>query len=161
MSKVVKFPTKSSKAITYEDLVGNVRILYVSIVKEIALIQEYQYLSKHQSFKVSPDKITMVLCQILYWYSVKNRNWFYKSIEEFCMEFPFWSRRTIERILNFLTKSKIVLTRKYKRNKKIKEYKLNEDHFLVQKLLEIADLNKYLKYDYTDFVNKLLTIKIK
>ncbi|MBQ7479715.1 MAG: hypothetical protein IJT01_12615 [Selenomonadaceae bacterium] len=62
----------------------------------------------------------MFLQQLHYWidrskHEMDGHRWIYNTIEEWCSQFPFWSRRTIIRIISGLERQRLILTANYNR----------------------------------------------
>ena len=62
----------------------------------------------------------MFLQQLHYWidrskHEMEGHRWIYNTIEEWCSQFPFWSRRTIIRIISGLERQRLILTANYNR----------------------------------------------
>ena len=60
----------------------------------------------------------MFLQQLHYWVDRSNhemdgRKWIYNTIEDWCKQFPFWSRRTLVRIISNLEKQLLILAGNY------------------------------------------------
>ena len=83
------------------------------------------------------------LQQIHYWLNRSNhffdgRRWIYNSAAEWSKQFPFWSEKTIRRILKNLEETKVLLTGNYNKAKfdKTKWYSIDYEKL---RLLESAD----------------------
>ena len=62
----------------------------------------------------------MFLQQLHYWidrskHEMEGHRWIYNTIEDWCKQFPFWSRRTIVRVISSLERHGLVLTANYNR----------------------------------------------
>ena len=62
----------------------------------------------------------MFLQQLHYWVDrshneFEGRKWVYNTVPEWCKQFPFWSKRTLERILSTLEKQGLILVGNYNR----------------------------------------------
>ena len=62
----------------------------------------------------------MFLQQLHYWidrskHDMEGHRWIYNTIEDWCKQFPFWSRRTIARVISALERQGLVLTANYNR----------------------------------------------
>lgn len=75
---------------------------------------------------------SIMLQQMHYWllkstHEFNQENWFYKTLEEWQLEFPFWSTMTIRRILGNLEKKKLVKVGNFNKKKfdKTKWYTIN------------------------------------
>ena len=60
------------------------------------------------------------LQQLHYWidrskHEMEGHRWIYNTIEDWCKQFPFWSRRTIARVISALERQGLVLTANYNR----------------------------------------------
>lgn len=76
----------------------------------------------------------IVLQQVHYWLRVSNNHrdghkWVYKTVEEWHSEFPFWSKRTLERIIQSLEELEILIAGNYNKLKmdRTKWYRINYD----------------------------------
>ena len=76
----------------------------------------------------------IVIQQVHYWLRITNNHregfpWVYKTIEEWVEEFPFWSKRTLERIIACLEEEKILIAGNYNRLKmdRTKWYRIDYD----------------------------------
>lgn len=85
----------------------------------------------------------IVLQQMHYWLRVSNNErdgyrWIYRTIDEWLPEFPFWSKRTIERIIKDLEEQKIVVAGNYNKMKmdRTKWYRI--DYKTLKKLHDNA-----------------------
>lgn len=74
----------------------------------------------------------IVLQQVHYWLRVSNNDrdghkWVYKTVEEWHSEFPFWSKRTLERIIQSLEELEILVAGNYNKLKmdRTKWYRIN------------------------------------
>lgn len=75
---------------------------------------------------------SIMLQQMHYWllkstHEFNQEHWFYKTLEEWQLEFPFWSTMTIRRILGNLEKKKLVKVGNFNKKKfdKTKWYTIN------------------------------------
>ena len=62
----------------------------------------------------------LFLQQLHYWverstHEMEGRRWIYNTIEEWCKQFPFWSRRTLTRIISALERQRLILAANYNR----------------------------------------------
>ena len=60
----------------------------------------------------------MFLQQLHYWidhskHEMEGHRWIYNTIEDWCKQFPFWSRRTITRVIASLERQRLILTANY------------------------------------------------
>ncbi len=60
----------------------------------------------------------MFLQQLHYWidrskHEMEGHRWIYNTIEDWCKQFPFWSRRTIARVVSSLERQRLILTANY------------------------------------------------
>ena len=60
----------------------------------------------------------MFLQQLHYWidrskHEMEGHRWIYNTIEDWCKQFPFWSRRTIARVIASLERQRLILTANY------------------------------------------------
>jgi hypothetical protein len=77
----------------------------------------------------------IVIQQIHYWllksdHYHENRYWIYNSIPEWKKQFPFWSERTIRRLLKSLAEDKFIIRSNYNKmgNDKTFWYSIDYDH---------------------------------
>ena len=78
----------------------------------------------------------LVLQQLQYWLfheklgiTKNGQKWIYNSYPEWAKNFPFWDKRTIQRIFRSLEKEKLVLSSQFFKNKynRMKSYRINYD----------------------------------
>ena len=99
------------------------------------------------------------LQQLHYWigkYRTKRRNyhdghyWIYNTYEDWQKQFPFWSVRTIQRILNDLEKNELILSANYNKKKfdKTKWYTINYDNQMLENSTLVEEPScQYDEYD--------------
>lgn len=75
---------------------------------------------------------SIVVQQVHYWLRISNNiqdghKWVYKTIDEWLIEFPFWSKSTLERIISKLEEKEILIAGNYNKLKfdRTKWYRIN------------------------------------
>ncbi|WP_137728110.1 hypothetical protein [Lysinibacillus sp. SGAir0095] len=83
----------------------------------------------------------IILQQIHYWNQIsknvrEGHIWVYKTVEEWHIEFPFWSKSTIERTLKRLEDQQLIVVGVYNRMKydRTKWYRVNYE--IIEQLFE-------------------------
>ena len=62
--------------------------------------------------------------QLHYWLDISDfeyegRVWIYKSLDEWCDEFPFWSKSTVRRVINSLKEKGLLIVKQIYRNRRL------------------------------------------
>ena len=77
----------------------------------------------------------MFLQQLHYWverskHVMEGRKWIYNTVDDWCKQFPFWSRRTLTRIIANLEKRMLIVAANYNRKgfDHTKWYTVNYEH---------------------------------